>query len=1070
MKSVEEVLGVSDINTRALICYNFVAQDVFTVDESKVVAWCIAQDKLLLATSRPCIEVRDLDAKGQLSLTFPTVARVAMMDYCERGNYIVTLENAEESPVVRLYLNWWVNISKQVLDLRKIGSPPQGIVAPNCLQVVEFVGTTRATCIACCSRSGAVAVAESDVVRIFCPKTCTGDLGKKYEDFYLLVSLKLPAAPVRVFLIEDHFAYYTSSEVHVVKLCFECDACPLEVPADDSNRPKQENIFDNVDCGNVTNDTHFVEWTFGAEDASHDSTGCDEDKLKGVLHSASFPATLTLRSESFRAIIDLTALSEKTILGPKRSTPDLKIIATLSQDIEPSFVLSNVTVITMLYRRFAPSNDGEGIRAFQWVPYYSKVDKIDSTDPLTEAMSQREIALSSVLHSSYHGSLQSLSCFVSSTDEGYLYDLTTSATLLSAYKYSSPLKSAVLDECFLHAFTNRGLETYILHTPSRVLPSNLPLNERSPVLVGLRPFLGISTIVMSDSHLVLHSSSEDPTEQLSTVYSLLKPTVCQFCNDLREAATVYKSEEEKTKFVEMLSDALVVVSTSILLRGTTPCSSEIRKVRSDLCCLLGDVRMKEEKCTSEAAAYYIHSEQPPEAVLGRILSFRGQLPNHHVTKAIVAFLKFEMCRALPASETSSGLGSENVAENVLETVAEECPDLLHKLVLRCRTPIFRTEKSVNVLRRKLTNKRQSPIYAANTIAVSYLLRKTGNEEAAQNILKALQKESLVLVLLDMHDLIHDGQDITDLGRLIKASRPDAYLSMLAHLKFNGTLSAEQAVFLLQHSCPERELHCVPLLKEFLEAVLSSKRTNAAACAHLLTMLIKIYIGRMAPDDKSPQRTLSNVHSKPASLFGSRAPWIKELPPFNGSSVTKSCSLYATSVNLSECCLCWNCWDDLLRLQSLLGSSLPSESVKAAALETLTNTGLLESENYVSLKVLCLAPGDAISILVEDYPTAVLGFMQDKFPDDTSQWLWLYKAVETKQGVSQNRDASKAYMRVMHGVLGHLSNVLSPGEFVELLPCGKPEYMEYVTHCTECYQAKILREKIICLGTELKEMM
>lgn len=1085
MRSVEELLDIKNADANVLTCYNFVSQDVFTVDENEVVL-CTAQDKLLVATPRCCIDVRDLDSNGQHLLTFPTASRVAMMDYCEGANFVVTLENerlpnAGKATRIRVYLNWWVSIENQTLEVRKIGNPPDVDSCTDRLQAVEFDTVTCATCVGCCSMSGAVAVAGGDTVKLFCPKTSEVQ-GRQYLDFEFVIDLKVHASPLRVFICEAHVAYYTNNELHVLKLCFEHDSQQAKEPAKQTSVPRQrqESMFDNAECSSVSNDPYFIEWNFSHEKLSSCKLCNFEDDLKDVVHPASFPVTLALRSECCQTTVGLAGQPERILLGPVRNSLDCKVTVSIASNIELPSTCSDVSVLTMVYRKFASSTeDSNAIVTFQWVPYYSKGDETGATDPLTAAMSLKGAEPSFLLHSPHHKSLQSLLCFVSSTEEGYLYDLGMSVSQLCVYKYSSQLESACLDECFLHAFTCAGLETYMLRIPDRITPPNLHCGERtskSVRMVGLRPFLSIVTLVISESHLVLLSSNEDSSaeslEQVSsTLYSLLKPSMSQLYHDLKEAAATYKNED-RARYIEILEEAFTILSTGILLRGKASCSSELRKSYCDVCCLLGDLYLKDESARhrDEAAAYYIHSKQPAEAILARILSFKGQLSSQQLTKAIIAYLKMEMCRPSLEMGDRLDLASQSISSPVLEIVAEECPDLLHKLVLRCNMSIFRTEKALSILRRRLTNKRQSPVYAANTVAIAFLLLQTGNDEAAQNALKTLHKESLVVVMVEMHDLIHRKDNITPLGTLLKKARPDAYLSMLVHLKINGTMSAEQAVFVLQHSSPQKSLHCIPLLKEFLEVVLSSKRASMASHSHLLTMLIKIYIGRMQPNVSSPQLTQSNLHSKPASLFGGRAPWVKELPPFNGSSVTKSCSLYATLTNLSECCLCWNCWDDLLRLQSLLSSSLPSASVRASALDVLMSTTLVDSENYISLKVLSLPPGDAVPLLLERYPSAVLGYMQDKFADDTDQWLWLYKAVENKQGSPPDEGIAKAYRKIKHAALSYLANALSPERLVNLVPPGNQEYMEYVKRCTERYQAKLLQEKIITLGTELREMM
>ncbi|KAL3231871.1 hypothetical protein MRX96_048439 [Rhipicephalus microplus] len=126
------------------------------------------------------------------------------------------------------------------------------------------------------------------------------------------------------------------------------------------------------------------------------------------------------------------------------------------------------------------------------------------------------------------------------------------------------------------------------------------------------------------------------------------------------------------------------------------------------------------------------------------------------------------------------------------------------------------------------------------------------------------------------------------------------------------------------------------------------------------------------------------------------------------------------------------------MQSLLCSDLLPASLRPQVLELLEQSSLLESENYVSLKVLCLPPAKALALLLNSYPAAVLEFMMHKFPEDSGEWVSLYTSVSMKlQAASKKK---------------------------------KQEYAEYVKQCMERYQAKLLREKIVALGTELKDMM
>ncbi|KAK8763879.1 hypothetical protein V5799_033517 [Amblyomma americanum] len=416
--------------------------------------------------------------------------------------------------------------------------------------------------------------------------------------------------------------------------------------------------------------------------------------------------------------------------------------------------------------------------------------------------------------------------------------------------------------------------------------------------------------------------------------------------------------------------------------------------------------------------------------------------------------------------------SPTLANTILEIVWDECPEYLHKLVLCSGIAAFCSEKALSLLKKNIAY-RQGQGHAADSLAVVHLLLRDGNMEAAKGILKTLSKEFLMPVLLELHDLVHWSQSITQLGEMIKATRPDVYFSLLVHLKNNGVMSPEQIVLILQHASPQAEPHCVPLLREFLEATLSSKRTNAQAYPHLLVTLVKTYLGKMAPysGSGSPQQApLQLVHTKSSTLFGNRHPWLLELPPFLGRAITKTCNQYSTTMNLAECCICSSCWDELLRMQSLLCSDLPSASLRSQVLELLEKFSLSESENYISVKVLCLPPTKALSILLKSYPSAVLGFMETKFPEDSSEWVSLYTAVSNKLQAASKKKKAAVYKSIMEGVLSYLSDALTPEQLVDLLPPGKQEYTDYVRQCMERYQAKLLREKIIALGTELKDMM
>ncbi|CAN7938563.1 unnamed protein product [Ixodes hexagonus] len=1093
MKSIEEVLGVSNTNARMLICHNFVSQDVFVTEERDIAAMCTAQDKLLIATSRMTIEVHDLVSKGQVLMTFPTIDKVTMVDYCGGGNFVVTLEremlsNSSDVSHVRVYLNWWNEVCNQEPVVRKAGCQPTPDTVGNRLEVVELpVGCTSASCIACCRQSGTIAVAVNDMTKLFCLKNCYDDFRKyDYLDFEFLMNVRVTFVPTRVYVCEDYMACCSEKEVHVFRICLEVEQPHLDKPVVVPDTPKKKKQLSNglLESGSVLDDPYFVEWRFDSEENPEWENAQWEEKLKSVLHPSTFPVTLSLQSAQ---ISSERHKPDDIVLGPRVNAPEFcNVSITVNPNTDLTSGFDGVSATTLLYRRFnSHAESGKRVEAFHWVPYYFQNEDNTVSDPLSAAVSLKSKPLTNVLRSQLFAKLNTLTCFVSCTDQGYFYDLNNAKAtmLLSIYKYSNDIKGVALDECFLHALTSTGLETYTLPIPYEPLVHSCEEKEvpgKPAIMIGLRPFLGLGTLIMSDHHLILASSSEDCSSSSdsielmsSTLYSLLKPTMSQLFYDLKEAASIYKNEE-RLAYMLALKEGFLILKTQILLQGRSRCNSELMAAYSDSCCILGDLCLKSdsELEREQAAHYYGISEETPETIVKRIMLFKGQIKTSSLTRGVIHYVKLAMHNKSPELKKGMECLSQATADAILDIFAEECPDALYRLILCSGITSFRSEKAIGLLKKKLASKRQSQGYVADSLAIVHLLLQIGNNETAQNILKTLSKEFFVPILLELHELVHSGQALTQLGRLVKTTRPDAYFSMLVHLKNNGSMTPEQVVLILRHSSPLTDVHRVPLLKEFLEAILSSKRMNSQAYPHLLIMLVKVYLGRMAPQENSPQQTAPSVHTKPASLFGSRPVWLLELPPFSGRHVTKTCSLYTTSLNLSECCLCWNCWDDLLRLQSFLCSELPSGSVRAQILEIYEKTPLSGSENYISLKVLCLPPTRAVALLLDQYPTAVLGYMEDKFPEECNEWVSLYKAVDEKleQEWCGDEKTASAYKTLLAGVLTYLSGALNPEELVNLLPPGKQGYMEYVRQCMEWYQAKLLKEKIIALGTELKEMM
>lgn len=84
MKLFEERHGLPVGTVRVVSCHYFQSQQVFVSDHEPI-SLCSAYEKLLIASDQHSIEVRDLEAAGKLSHSFPTVDLVQQLVHCKTG-------------------------------------------------------------------------------------------------------------------------------------------------------------------------------------------------------------------------------------------------------------------------------------------------------------------------------------------------------------------------------------------------------------------------------------------------------------------------------------------------------------------------------------------------------------------------------------------------------------------------------------------------------------------------------------------------------------------------------------------------------------------------------------------------------------------------------------------------------------------------------------------------------------------------------------------------------------------------------------------------------------------------
>lgn len=174
---------------------------------------------------------------------------------------------------------------------------------------------------------------------------------------------------------------------------------------------------------------------------------------------------------------------------------------------------------------------------------------------------EREPAVSkskkNILRSDQGHLLHSVVCMIATQQEGYLYQFCDSEiavdtdSCVAVYPFTAPVHQLVMEDHLLHALTEVGLETYTLRighqlcrklevvddvntvsleclrrTNSAFFSKACPSISDAVCLVGLRPFLGVEKMLLSDNHLVLLANGDgSPTHSVGSNSRLTDPAV-----------------------------------------------------------------------------------------------------------------------------------------------------------------------------------------------------------------------------------------------------------------------------------------------------------------------------------------------------------------------------------------------------------------------------------------------------------------------------------------------------------------------------------------------------------------
>lgn len=357
------------------------------------------------------------------------------------------------------------------------------------------------------------------------------------------------------------------------------------------------------------------------------------------------------------------------------------------------------------------------------------------------------ISMEHVWKSSHFHELYGVTVLVATSNDGYVYQfsnndkwLTEDTNLIATYPFTSPLIDVMINQNVLHALTDRGMETYTLRVGHKLFTSYFEYNLQSssseieacprledPIcLIGLRPFLGVKSMLCNNSHMILfanhsdESAKKDYDEGCWTIYNMTLPTPENIYCDFDELAKSYFTESTSTcsTYAHLMGEAHVIMRvakefSTIQNNSQTGTdliqyeSSDCEKMFIESCRKLGDFCVmsdnREEYC--QAFAYYsmggllvtevyarglsLSKNDREKSLTGLVHTIKNMFIKHHHQCAD------ELGRLL-TNVRSNGETQQSVTfgEELLELFLIAAPDELAALCLKSQ--VFRDYMSVKV--------------------------------------------------------------------------------------------------------------------------------------------------------------------------------------------------------------------------------------------------------------------------------------------------------------------------------------------------------------------------------------
>ncbi|KAJ8953684.1 hypothetical protein NQ314_007292 [Rhamnusium bicolor] len=815
--------------------HHFTSQNVQTV-EQPTACTVAPPNRLLIALTSNCVEVRDLSNESDVLFSFPSVDEVIQIVHCINGDYVATLETKfnrqnKETNFVRVYINWnsiaTLQQSKMTSSGASLGSSECGMVQPmrariagrvtpttnqselGSFEMIEIPVKKNPNFIECCQISGNLLILSNKIINLYTFQIRTHDISKlRFIDFEELpLMIEVSFSPLQVAMSENYIACINKDSMHLFKV---------------SQSTSRESVNELNASGE--NDFNFIYSSNGPIDYKQllieEALNTNREKITVNLPSIVKENSMIHKNSPF-------TVSDKDMIATIRSTSP-------ADNKTSVYVIQNLIQLKLIpiMIESAQRQVVEEFKSLILKPLY-----IDQN--LNKSSCDCD---SKFLRSDYRRCLNSMACVIATQQEGYLYyfdDADPSVdkdNCIAIYPFTAPVFKLVMEDYFLHALTETGLESYTLRFGHQ-------LCRNFEVVDNINVVSFVPSCNLNNTFIFISNAS------FFTLYNLEMPSPKTVFNDISIVANVHRFTSAQT-YCHLMSEAHMVLRMALLLKKWTTTDENVKliiqaKVNNEdiietyrtSCALLGDhfVMCYSEDEYSLAVPYYKMARVMPFEVLKRVKKIQEQ-SNNQSNRGLMYYLKktlLEIKSGLDADKFFGSSSKQNFSESILDLLENHGYEDLPTLILKSKIiREYSTDKLIYILTQRISE--NFPKLAEKYLALTILFIQKCNSTKAQEYLEKITKDNLCRLMLENYELLFETTH--SLQNRNKGVTTFSELTVLLISVCPELLSALFVNLIMR----KKVINLNKIIKVFLEYLPSSIGNDSSSASLVLQKTLELY--------------------------------------------------------------------------------------------------------------------------------------------------------------------------------------------------------------------------------------